>query len=92
MKFILIRSWFSRWRARWRAAKRQLETRAWKALRPSGRRAGQANNSEYLLKNYGRNDPGRIFTEGVSSSQNNQRVTKPRACPPGTRQEQLPPT
>lgn len=89
MKFILIGSWFSRRRARWPAAKRQLETRA---LRPSGRRAGQANNSEYLLKNYGRDDPGRILTESVSSSQNNQRVTKPRACPPGTRQEQQPPT
>jgi hypothetical protein len=52
----------------------------------------QRNNSEYLLKNCGRDDPGRIFTAGVPSSRNNQWVTKPRACPPGTRQEQLSPT
>jgi hypothetical protein len=52
---------------------------------------GQANNSGYLLKNYGRDDPGRIFTEGVPSSRNNQCVTKPRARPPGTRQEHAPP-
>jgi hypothetical protein len=50
------------------------------ALRPSGRCAGQANNSEYLLKNYGRDDPGRIFTEGalqaaaIKASRNPARV------------------
>ncbi len=56
------------------------------------RHPGQAKNSEFLLKYYGQDDPGRIFTEGVPSSRAHQRVTKPRARPPGTRQEQLPPT
>jgi transposase IS116/IS110/IS902 family protein len=41
---------------------------------------------------YGRDNPGRIFTEGVPSSRGTQRVTKPRARPPGTRQEHAPPT
>jgi len=55
-------------------------------------------NTLRAKKNYGRDDPGRIFTEAVPSSRSSQDfaarqgVTEPRARPPETRQEQPFPT